>query len=334
MVSDLTQTVEHSQQTFSMGPGKMERAESAIPIPEPAHPQKETLLEKESARPLPIPQSVPAASVPQPSQPVRRTQADAKPKRTISPWIWITGLVLVGLACLAVAISGGWVTSLMLRQPAQTSEIIDTPQANQDQPQVVVQDDSTNLEQLKNSAYWDDFSDPKSGWMVYQGTEGSMGYHSGTYQFQIDQTNLMLYSTPGYSVADALVQVEAYKSGGPDENIFGIICRYQDENNYYFLTITSNGYYGIGKITDGATSLIGTEEMQYNSAINQGRTSNTLQATCQSDHLALAVNGTKLVEVQDSLFANGAVGLIAGTYDIYGANILFDNFAVTTLSEP
>jgi hypothetical protein len=181
---------------------------------------------------------------------------------------------------------------------------------------------------------FDDFSDPNSGWFAYQGDEGVLGYLSGSYQIQINQTNLMLYSTSGYSFTDSLVQVEAFKSDGPDENIFGVVCRYQDDGNYYFLTITSNGYYGIGKIADNTTSLIGDPDLQYSAVINQGRTYNNIQAACQTNSLTLTVNGTRLVEVQDSQFSEGEVGLIAGTYDIYGANILFDNFSVTSLDEP
>jgi len=268
------------------------------------------------------------------AQPVQRPSTAVKPKKKISPLIWIAGIAVVGLVCLVMAISGGWITSLMLSNPLDTQEVVDTPDIVSTEPPGVTPDNTSDQGNSSGYAFQDDFSDPNSGWFVYQGDEGVLGYLSGSYQIKINQTNLMLYSTSGYSTADSLVQVEAFKSDGPDENIFGIICRYQDDGNYYFLAITSNGYYGIGKIADNNTTLIGNKELQYSSVINQGRTYNTLQATCQANRLVLAVNDTRLAEVQDSQFSEGEVGLIAGTYDIYGANILFDNFSVTTLTQP
>ena len=32
---------------------------------------------------------------------------------------------------------------------------------------------------------------------------------------------------------------------GPDDNDFGIICRYIDDNQFYYAIISSDGYYGI-----------------------------------------------------------------------------------------
>jgi len=44
---------------------------------------------------------------------------------------------------------------------------------------------------------------------------------------------------------DTLVHTRALKLNGPDDNMFGILCRYQDEENYYALVIGSDGYYGV-----------------------------------------------------------------------------------------
>ena len=62
--------------------------------------------------------------------------------------------------------------------------------------------------------------------------------------------------------------------------------------------------------------------------INQGNATNAIRADCVGDNLTLYANGTILADVRDSRFTSGDVGLIAGTFDIPGAEILFDDFVV------
>ena len=54
----------------------------------------------------------------------------------------------------------------------------------------------------------------------------------------------------------------------------------------------------------------------------------TLTAACVGDTLSLAVNGVALVEANDASISQGAVGLIAGTWDYGGLAVAFDNFVV------
>ena len=182
--------------------------------------------------------------------------------------------------------------------------------------------------------YQDDFSDPASGWLTYDGDQGKMMYHSGSYQVLVDIPNWIMISQPDHEAVDTILQVEAYKSGGPDDNIFGAICRYLDDNNFYFLGISSDGYYGIGKLINGEMTLINQDNLYYSDFINQGRTSNLLQANCIGSKLALYANGTLLAEGQDSALTQGGVGLMAGSFNQYGVNILFDNFKMTDLAKP
>jgi hypothetical protein len=49
---------------------------------------------------------------------------------------------------------------------------------------------------------------------------------------------------------------------------------------------------------------------------------------CVGEALTLYVNGIQIASVADSDFAKGDVGLMAGTYDITGTDIHFDNFIV------
>jgi serine/threonine protein kinase len=246
--------------------------------------------------------------------------------------IWIiSSILVVGVVC-AMVLFGGWFFSAFFAKP--TDNILDSLETPAQTNGTIIEDQPILSDTIDTGTLFDDFSNPDSGWWVYQGNEGLMGYQAGSFQIKVDIPDWYLINSPGYITNDATIEVEAYKSSGPDNNLFGIICRYQDSQNFYFFVIGSSGYYGIGKVLGGEPLLITNEGNTYSSAINQGRTSNLLRADCIENTLTLYANNTRLVEVEDFEYTTGAVGLFVGTFDIYGVNILFDNFKVTVFSRP
>jgi len=177
--------------------------------------------------------------------------------------------------------------------------------------------------------FQDDFSDPQSGWDQVRTADGITDYEDGIYRITVNTPNQDVWANPGKSFTDVHIEVEATKQGGPDDNDFGVICRYQNTDNFYFFIISSDGYYGIGKVQDGSQQLLGMENMEQSDAIYQGQASNRIAAECQGDQLTLWANGTKLFTIQDADFPSGDVGLMAGTFDTPGTDIAFDNFIVT-----
>jgi len=178
--------------------------------------------------------------------------------------------------------------------------------------------------------FQDDFSDTGSGWDQISDAEGINDYADGGYRIFVDKLNWYFWSNPGLNFSDVIIDVDAKKIGGPDENDYGVICRYKDESNFYFFTIASDGYYGISKIIDGDEYLVGMDQLQFNDkVIKLGAASNHIQAECNGSNLTLTVNNKILSDVSDSDLTAGDVGLIAGTYDTTGTDILFDNFTVT-----
>lgn len=174
----------------------------------------------------------------------------------------------------------------------------------------------------------DDFSDPESGWNRITTTQGQTEYADGVYRIFVNEPDLDIWSTPGQSFKDIRVEVDALKVGGERDNRFGIICRAADLNSFYTFIISSDGYYGIGKIQRQEYQLIGMQALQPSAAILKGSALNHLRADCIGDTLSLYVNGQKLAEVRDSDFTSGDAGLIAGSYDTAGVDIRFDNFFV------
>ncbi|HEX7541001.1 MAG TPA: hypothetical protein VF352_02625, partial [Anaerolineales bacterium] len=160
---------------------------------------------------------------------------------------------------------------------------------------------------------------------------GTTDYANGGYEINITTTTFIKWANPSQSFQnDVRIEVDATKSGGPDDNAFGVICRYQDMDNFYFFYISSDGYIGIGVEKAGSETIISSSDgnLVSDSNINQGAATNHLRADCVGSTLTLYVNGTQIATATDSTFTGGDVGLIARTFKVAGTDILFKNFFV------
>lgn len=176
--------------------------------------------------------------------------------------------------------------------------------------------------------FQDDFSSSSSGWDRVNEDQGVTDYADGAYRIFVNVADTDVWANPGLSFGDVSIAVDTNKVGGDDDNDFGVICRYQDNQNFYFFLISSDGYYGIGKMINGEQSWIGVEAMPPSELINKGNTTNQLRATCVGSKLTLYVNDQYVDEQEDSALASGDVGLMAGTFTSPGTDIMFDNFVV------
>ena len=176
--------------------------------------------------------------------------------------------------------------------------------------------------------FQEDFTNPSSGWNQVSAENGITDYDDGAYRIFINETNMDVWARPGLHFTDVVIEVDTFKVGGDRNNRFGIICRASHTNNFYSFIISSDGYFGIGKVKSGIYELIQMEALQQSESILQGSAHNRIRAECVGDKLVLSVNGNKLIEVVDSDYSSGDVGLIAGTYDSVGTDIRFDNFVV------
>lgn len=174
----------------------------------------------------------------------------------------------------------------------------------------------------------DDFSNPPGGWGTWKRGGATVDYYNGGLRILVAQDQFDFWSVAGQKFADASIEVDATKNSGPDNNDFGIVCRYQNKDNFYLLVASSDGYYGIAKMAAGQYSMIGADQLQYSSIVAHGRATNHLRADCIGSTLVLFFNGEKLIEAQDHDFTSGDVGVIAGAYATPGVDILFDNFEV------
>lgn len=175
----------------------------------------------------------------------------------------------------------------------------------------------------------DDFSKTSSGWDRVAETDYVTDYQDDEYHIKVNVDASDAWANPGKTFSDVIVEVDARLAGGTDNNDFGVICRYQ-RDNFYFMLISSDGYYVIGKVLDGEFIYLSDESFVFSDAINLGAASNRVRGDCVGSTLTLYVNGTMLAEITDTSFSTGDVGLMAGTFDVAGTDIAFDNFVART----
>lgn len=174
--------------------------------------------------------------------------------------------------------------------------------------------------------YREDFSNNTSGWDRVLNDGGIMDYDSGGYRILVRGAKMNFWSTPPGNFGDVRIEADVTRLNGPMENRAGLICRYQN-GNYYFFVISNDGYYAIGKFTNGQAILVGQEMMVASDAI-RGEGVNHLRADCAGDTLTFYVNETQVASTQDPDFSTGGVGVLAGSFDEPGVDVLFQNFVV------
>jgi hypothetical protein len=187
---------------------------------------------------------------------------------------------------------------------------------------------NAGAEQPDGVLFQDDFSDPSSGWDRVNVEAGVTDYLDGAYRIFVNTSDSDVWANPGLKFDDVYIEVDATKIGGADDNDYGVICRYQDSDNFYFFVISSDGYYGLGKVSQGKQRLLGMDSMPPSEVIKKGNVTNHLRAGCVGNTLSLAINDELLIEEADPDFTSGDVGLIAGSFSEAGVDIHFDNFVV------
>jgi hypothetical protein len=176
--------------------------------------------------------------------------------------------------------------------------------------------------------FQDDFSRASTGWDTFEDPAYRADYIDGAFHLRVEAPNSLAWSTPNFELGDVRLDVDTTALSGPADNAFGLVCRFRDPGNFYFLLISSDGYSGIGVVRDGQRSLLTGAAMLPSANILPGLTSNHLRADCVGPRLSLYINGALANEAAAADWESGDVGVIVGTYATPGVEIQFDNFTI------
>ncbi len=177
--------------------------------------------------------------------------------------------------------------------------------------------------------FQDDFSTIQGDW-AWEGEQGNITYDGTELRINVTESEYILWGIPGENFGDVIIDVDARVIEPAGDADFGILCRYQDTQdyqNFYGLEISEDGYYAIWKYFNGEFTIL--VDWQSSSLIDTGSPTH-LTAACVGDTIALMVNGEILAEAKDSDLNSGDVGVVAGTWEVSNFAVNFDNFVVTS----
>jgi hypothetical protein len=175
--------------------------------------------------------------------------------------------------------------------------------------------------------FFDDFSDPGSGWpVVLDNPALRLEYLYGEYRMLRNRTDGYLVATPGMAASDYSLSVVARDWNGLFGSYGLAFGMSEDLSQFYTFEVYSDGWYGLYRHSSGDWTVL-AENMSW--AVNPGASSNQLKVERNGALINGYVNGQLVTSVSDGSFTGSRyVGLILSTYDQVGLDARFDNFAV------
>lgn len=152
-------------------------------------------------------------------------------------------------------------------------------------------------------------------------------FASGGYQISVPEAQTLAWSPLPDVYTDASVQVDAMLERGPRPTAYGLIARYQDDQNYLLFTLSGDGYYSVDRLREGRwqTLIDWTQDPRILTSGNQ----NTLRLDMGGERMRIYVNGELLDELTDDSFRNGRIALAVNTFEVGGAVARFANLRIS-----
>jgi hypothetical protein len=237
-------------------------------------------------------------------------------------------LVLVSLSCTN-PITMYQNTQAALNQTATAKLWTPTPTFTSSNTPTNTPTDTPTFTPTPDYLFFDDFEDDGSGWLEDEDESVLRGYSDGAYRILIKEADIFAWARlpNDETYSDVRIEVDAMRVDGPDQNEFGVMCRYQDNSNFYALEVTSDGYALIFKYEDGDYTGLSSEYFEEVDGINPDDW-NKIVAVCDGENLELYANDELVASAVDDTFGDGEIALVAGDFDDGGADIIFDNLYV------
>ncbi len=173
--------------------------------------------------------------------------------------------------------------------------------------------------------------DKECGWVLYNESGVTTEIVDGVLRISNSLSGEITWANADRNFDNVIITSQARQSSGPDDNVYGIICRYQSPENFYVFLVSGDGHYAIGKYQSSSPQieyLSGDGQYVFSDAINQGKATNEIKASCIGNELSLTVNGIPLETVTDPTFVTGDIGMGASPFQPGTTVIEFDDFRV------
>jgi hypothetical protein len=159
--------------------------------------------------------------------------------------------------------------------------------------------------------YADDFQNDRGHWGDLDQEEVKIWIDGGDLHIMVNQAGISGISHfEDREFSDFILATTAH-SLGDHSGMYGVVFRYQDDQNYYSFQVTELGLYRVViKVQGETTELVPWTE----SALIHGQVgANELEVSMQGDHILASINGQGVADLRDPTFIEGNLSLIAGS---------------------
>lgn len=182
-----------------------------------------------------------------------------------------------------------------------------------------------DIVQLGTVLVEEDFSQPFR-WQVYRQPGQNVDFRpeDGIYRAQAWDGGFSWALYDAASFTDTVIQVDTEQRSPYRNNAYGLMCRASatDNGDGYYFFISGDGYYSIrARTRAGMDDIV---PFTRTDAIQQDRAFNRVRVACIADRLLLWINGQFIIEVRDSRFDEGYIGLTAAVPADGEVDIAFD----------
>ena len=173
---------------------------------------------------------------------------------------------------------------------------------------------------------FDDFSDPFAGFGIKADEDGGVAYEAETLLFTSQRNGVFWFSlSERLNEADVSMQVDVTLVEGEGSIEMGLICRWQDVDNFVALTVNPTGTAMIWQRVNGEITTL-AEGVAAAGLLGQPV---QLQATCEDQTLSLSADDVALITATTESLMPGDVALLTRQRAEGEWSITFDNLYVT-----
>ena len=175
----------------------------------------------------------------------------------------------------------------------------------------------------------DRFSDHSSGWGTDSEREFDRGYQDGEYFFELYEPDWLVWASRGKRFSDVDIDVEVRQMSGAADGNFGLLCRFSGPTQFYYFSITGDGYYAILRVDGDGTEVLTGAGYLPSQAILTGGEPNVIRAVCEGDRLTMYINSEVVASVSDDGLTRGDVGMAVGAGPSGSIRVHFDGIVVS-----
>jgi hypothetical protein len=156
------------------------------------------------------------------------------------------------------------------------------------------------------------------------------GLFHQTSEDEINRRSLSIWDIKENKIANFDFSADAKKIKGSDNLEFGIIARYNSQNqpsivdNYYYLLIKGNGNFALGKLSS-SNKWEHKLGWKYSTTIKQGNNLNRLRIVCDGKRVIGWINNQRVGMFEDDSYKSGKIGVISTRSEKNAIAVYFDN---------